>query len=47
MTLQEEMKKALHEEDITGIYPYRKMTSQKDNLMKRQEEGVTGRHQLA
>ena len=35
-TLQEDMKKALQEEDITGIYPYRKLTSQKDSLTKRQ-----------
>ena len=34
-TLQEDMKKALQEEDITGIYPYRKMTLQKDNLEKK------------
>ena len=42
-TLKEDIKKALQKEDITGIYPYRKMTSQKDNLTKRQEEGLTGR----
>ena len=45
-TLQEDIKKALQKEDITGIYPYRKMTSQKDNLTKRQEEGLTGRSHL-
>ena len=36
-TLKEDIKKALQKEDITGIYPYRKMTSQKDKLTKRQE----------
>ena len=36
--LQEDMKKALQEKDIIGIYPYRKMTSQ-----KRQPYKKTGR----
>ena len=42
-TLQEDIKKALQKEDITAIYPYRKMTSQNDNLTKIQEEGITGK----
>ena len=42
-TIQEGMKKGLQEEDITGIYPYMKLASQKDSHTKRQEEGLTGR----
>ena len=33
-SLDEDMKKALQKEDITEIYPYRKMTSQKEPYKK-------------
>ena len=41
-TLQEDIKKALQKEDITGIYPYRKMTSKKDNHTRREPYKKTG-----
>ena len=39
-TLQEDIKKALQKEDITGNYPYRKMTSQKTTLQKDRKKAL-------